>query len=117
MAGLIRKMSDFQQALYLQFMKEKEPAAIHDVLGKMKRGKPGFANYHIQDALASVELFRQLGLMAEPVLEKLYYGGQQKEENEVRGKTASRFSLNSGSSNYQGVGRQNEAFTHCAEKL
>lgn len=84
-AGLIRKMSDFQQALYLQFMKEKEPAAIHDVLGKMKRGKPGFANYHIQDALASVELFRQLGLMAEPVLEKLYYGGQQKEENEVRG--------------------------------
>jgi len=84
-AELIRKMSDFQQALYLQFMQEKEPAAIHDVLKKVKKNKPRFTDYHIQDALASVDMFRQLGLMTDPVQRKLYYGGRQEEENEVRG--------------------------------
>lgn len=104
-AELIRKMSDFQQALYLQFMREKEPAAIHDVLKRMKRDKPRFADYHIQDALTSVEMFRQLGLMTEPVQRKLYYGGQQEEENEVRGDDGRPLSIELWSSNHRGVYR------------
>lgn len=104
-AGLIQKMSAFQQALYLQFMREKEPAAIHDVLKRMKKGKPRFADYHIQDALASVEMFRQLGLMTEPVQRKLYYGGRQEEENEVRGDDGRPLFIELWSCNYRGVSR------------
>lgn len=103
--GLIRKMSAFQQTLYLQFMREKEPAAIHNVLKKMKKEKPRFADYHIQDALASVEMFRQLGLMTEPVQRKLYYGGRQEEENEVRGDDGRPLFIELWSCIRRGVGR------------
>lgn len=84
-AGLLRKMSDFQQALYLQFMQEKKSAVVHDVLKKLKKDQPRFAHYHIQDALNSVDMFRQLGLMTEPVRQKLYYEGRQEAGNEIRG--------------------------------
>lgn len=104
-AGLIRKMSAFQQALYLQFMREMEPAPIHNVLKKMKKEKPRFADYHIQDALASVEMFRQLGLMTEPVQRKLYYGGRQEEENEIRGDDGRTLSIELWSCNYRGESR------------
>lgn len=104
-AELLRKMSDFQQALYLQFMREKEPAAIHDVLKRVKKGKSRFADYHIQDALASVEMFQQLGLMTNPVQRKLYYGGQQEEDNEVRGDDGRPLSIELWSCNYRGVSR------------
>ena len=104
-ARLIRKMSDFQQALYLQFMREKEPAAIHDVLKRVKKGRSRFTDYHIQDALASVDMFRQLGLMTEPVQRKLYYGGQREEENEVRGDDGRPISIELWNCNYRGVSR------------
>lgn len=69
--GMLGQMSDFQRSLYAQFLQSGEPSAIHEMLKQLKRTNPGFADYSIQDAVATVEVFRQLGLMAEPQLYKL----------------------------------------------
>lgn len=105
-AELLRKMSDFQQALYLQFMQEKESAVVHDVLKKVKKNRPHFAQYHIQDALNSVDMFRQLGLMTEPVRKKLYYEGRQEEDNEVRGEDGRPLSIEFWSCERRRAGRR-----------
>ena len=57
------EMSDFQQRMYLEFYRQKAPVAIHCTLKKVKKDKAAFENYHIQDAVNTVEVFRELGLL------------------------------------------------------
>lgn len=63
--AILGRMSAFQQELYKQFLQAREPAAIHEMLKQLKRKSPEYGDYSIQDALAAVEVFRLLGLMAE----------------------------------------------------
>lgn len=74
--AILGQMSAFQQELYKQFLRAREPAAIHEMLKQLKRKSPKYADYSIQDALAAVEVFRLLGLMAEPRQEILDENGE-----------------------------------------
>ena len=90
---LLEMMSDFQRELYIRFLKEKEPAATHDMLKRLKEISPRFSDYHIQDAVVTVDMFRQLGLMAEPEERKLYYNQGRTEENEVQDEDGNTLSI------------------------
>ncbi len=77
MRARVGRMSAFQQKLYEQFLQAHEAAAIHVMLKQLKRDNPQFADYSIQDAVAAVEVFRLLGLMANPREEALGEGEEE----------------------------------------
>lgn len=82
---LLKEMSLFQQCLYRAFYSAKAPSAIHTILKQVKEQEPFLRDRHIQDALAAVETFRQMGLIARQEDRKLYYTAEETEENEIVG--------------------------------
>lgn len=80
---LLKEMSFFQQCMYRAFYAAGVPSPIHTVLKQVKKLEPSLGEKHIQDAVAAVETFRQMGLMARQEERKLYYASDQTEENEI----------------------------------
>ena len=67
---LLNEMSDFQKYLYMEFARQDDPQPVHTVFGRMKDRAGEFGHYHIQEALFTAEIFRELGLLSveeEPV--------------------------------------------------
>lgn len=93
LTALIKEMSFFQQCLYRAFYSAETPCAIHTVLKQVKKREPSLEGHHIQDALAAVETFRQMGLMARQEERKLYYTGEETKENEIQGEDGSNLTI------------------------
>ena len=75
------QLSDFQKRLYREFYNAGKPSAVHEILKHMKAE---YSDYHIQDAVTSVEILFQLGLLSKETF-KLYYDRKDPgEENEVK---------------------------------
>lgn len=70
---MLEQMSDFQQALYREFYKQERASAIHQVLKEIKAKNENFSEYHIQDAVMSVEVLRELGFLQMQEEQILYY--------------------------------------------
>lgn len=87
--ALLLEMPYFQQCIYRAFYAAGAPAAIHTVLKQVKRKEPSLKDQHIQDAVSTVETFRQLGLMSEQEQRKLYYTAEEKAEDEIMGENGS----------------------------
>ena len=83
--ALLKEMSFFQQCLYRAFYAAGTPCAIHTIVKQVKKREPSLKEHHIQDALAAVETFRQMGLMTRQEERKLYYTPDETEENEILG--------------------------------
>ena len=76
-----QQLSDFQRRLYREFYNAGKPSVVHEILKHMKSE---YSEYHIQDAVTSVEILFQLGLLSKETF-KLYYDREESgEENVVR---------------------------------
>lgn len=80
---MLKEMSFFQQCLYRAFYSADVPSAVHTILKQVKQVEPSLETRHIQDAVASVEIFRQMGLLVQQENRKLYYTAEENRENEI----------------------------------
>lgn len=84
LAELLSKLSLFQKSMYLEFYRQEEPKPIHRIFEDLKK-HPEFWEYHMQDARASAEILRQLGLLQKQEEERIYYQGGKKPAADGRG--------------------------------
>lgn len=80
---VLKEMSFFQQCLYRAFYSADVPSAIHTILKQVKQAEPSLDTRHIQDAVAAVEIFRQMGLLVQQENRKLYYTVEKNREDEI----------------------------------
>ncbi|MCM1543076.1 MAG: restriction endonuclease subunit S [Blautia sp.] len=82
---LLLNISSFQRELYRRFYEAGKESAVHQVLKQMKQESADFKDQDIQGALATVEAFRQIGLLKKEDIKLLYDPeGEPTEDNIVR---------------------------------
>ena len=107
--ALLKEMSFFQQCLYRAFYAAGTLCAIHTIVKQVKKREPSLKEHHIQDALAAVETFRQMGLMTRQEERKLYYTPDETEENEILGEDGSNLTISFWGCSFPGRDRGSRA--------